>query len=61
MVIGSDSVVVLGDQLLEKPKSHEDAFNMIKSLSGKSHNVISAVVIMYKDKENGMLANLYKF
>jgi septum formation protein len=39
VVISADTVVVLGDKILEKPKDKEDAFNMIKSLSGKTHQV----------------------
>ena len=53
LIIGSDTVVVVGDRILGKPKNKEDAFNMLKLLSGKTHEVISAIAIM--DSENNKI------
>ena len=42
-VLGADTIVVLDDKILGKPKDREDAFNMIKSLSGRVHSVFTGV------------------
>ena len=42
-VLGADTVVVLDDKILGKPKDREDAYNMIKSLSGRVHSVFTGV------------------
>ena len=46
VVIGSDTMVVLNDMRLGKPKSKEDAYDMLKALSGKTHEVVTAVSII---------------
>lgn len=45
IVIGCDTVVILEGKILGKPKDREDAFCMLKSLSGKTHFVVSGVCI----------------
>ncbi len=42
-VLGADTVVVLDDEILGKPKNRDDAFNMIKRLSGRVHSVFTGV------------------
>ncbi|MBE7092150.1 MAG: septum formation protein Maf [Clostridiales bacterium] len=49
-VIGADTVVVLEDEILGKPKNKKDAFSMLKKLSGKEHQVITGVAIISKEK-----------
>ena len=51
IVIGCDTVVVLGGEILGKPKDKEDAVNTLKNLSGKTHYVITAVCIRNKYKK----------
>lgn len=46
IVIGADTIVVLGDEILGKPKDQADAKQMIEKLSGKTHLVISGVTII---------------
>lgn len=41
-VVGADTVVVIDGKILGKPKDETEAFKMLKSLSGKSHEVITA-------------------
>ena len=43
VVLGADTIVVLGDKILGKPKDREDAFNMLRSLSGRVHSVFTGV------------------
>lgn len=45
LLITSDTVVILGDQILNKPSNQEEAQNMLLSLSGKMHQVISGVCL----------------
>ena len=52
VVIGSDTLVCVNGKYLGKPKSREDGFNMLKSLSGKTHKVITSLCVMIeKDGE----------
>lgn len=50
-VIGADTAVFLGENMLGKPKSVADAKNMLKSLSGKTHSVITGCAIVNGAKE----------
>ena len=45
IIIGSDTVVIINNKILGKPENKEDAFNMLKLLSGKTHRVISAIAV----------------
>ena len=42
-VLGADTIVVLNDKNLGKPNDREDAFNMLRSLSGRVHSVFTGV------------------
>ena len=53
LVITADTVVVLGNEILGKPKDDEDAYRMLRQLSGKTHQVITGVYLMTKEKERG--------
>ena len=46
LVVGSDTSVVLGDEILGKPADPEDAARMLARLSGRRHQVMSAVAIV---------------
>ena len=41
-VVGADTVVVVADKILGKPKDEKDIYKMLYSLSGKSHKVITS-------------------
>ena len=45
IVISSDTLVELGGVALGKPTDEEDAYRMLRSLSGKAHNVHTGVAI----------------
>lgn len=51
IVISSDTIVEYDGKLLGKPKDRDEAKDMIKSLSGKTHNVYTAYAI-FKISEN---------
>lgn len=42
-VLGADTIVVLDRQVLEKPRDREHAAQMLRQLSGRTHQVITAV------------------
>lgn len=46
IVIAADTVVVNDNKILGKPKDEDDAYEMLKSLSGKEHRVYSSVVVI---------------
>ncbi len=46
VIISADTVVELDGKILGKPKDKVEAVNMLKRLSGKTHNVISCVTVM---------------
>lgn len=46
LVIGADTIVVLDGKILGKPSDEDDAFSMLKELSGKWHSVISGVTVL---------------
>lgn len=50
-VIGSDTVVVRDQTILGKPENREEAFSMLKSLSGRSHSVYTGVAIVSDSNE----------
>ena len=50
IIISSDTMVFLNNQLLGKPKDKDDAFKMLKNLQGKKHEVYTGLyVIIYKN------------
>lgn len=50
IVIGSDTIVSINKKILGKPKDEQEAFNMLKLLSGKTHEVITGLTILTKEK-----------
>lgn len=46
LVIGADTIVVLNNHILGKPNNEEDAYNMVKLLSGKKHQVITGISLI---------------
>ncbi len=48
LVLGADSVIDLDGKIISKPKSREEAFKILKKMSGKSHFLISSVCISKK-------------
>ena len=52
ILITSDTVVILHDQILEKPDSADDAKRMLRSLSGQTHEVVTAVCISSEKKQH---------
>ncbi|MDH3491562.1 MAG: Maf family protein [Gammaproteobacteria bacterium] len=49
LVIGSDTVVVLGDDVLGKPRNQDEAVTMLLRLSGRRHCVLTGVALRGPD------------
>ncbi len=48
LVVGADTVVAVDGHILGKPASPEDAGEMLRMLSGRSHEVYTGVALIYK-------------
>ncbi len=46
LVLGADTIVVIDDKIIGKPKDLDDARNMIRSLSGRWHEVLTGVALV---------------
>src|SRR5690554_4386988 len=46
VVLGADTIVVLDGQILGKPESDEDALQMLRALSGRTHEVYTGVALL---------------
>lgn len=51
-VLCADTEVVLDRTVLGKPKDEEDAFNMLRNYSGRTHQVITSVGLKYKNYQD---------
>ena len=54
LVLGADSVIDLNGELISKPESRKEAFDILKKLNGKKHNLVSSVCI---SKNGSMIWN----
>jgi len=52
IVITADTIVATKGSILGKPKDENQAYEMLKSLAGKTHQVITGVTIFHKGKFN---------
>jgi len=50
-VIGADTIVVVDDRILEKPRDDDEATAFLRALSGRAHTVITGVALRRGDKE----------
>ena len=49
MIIGADTVVSVDNQILGKPHSRDDAYNMISGLAGREHRVYTGVTVIINE------------
>ena len=62
VVVGADTVVAGGGNILGKPKDEADAFSMLKSLSGKKHSVITGFsVVSANGEDSGFCSTAVEF
>ncbi len=55
-VLGADTVVVLGRKVLGKPQDRADALDMLAQLSGRSHEVLTAVCVRDQQRSETLLS-----
>lgn len=51
VLLTADTIVVLGNEVMGKPKDASDAHRMLRKLSGKTHHVITGVCLTTADKQ----------
>ncbi|MDO5068703.1 Maf family nucleotide pyrophosphatase [Neisseria sp. Dent CA1/247] len=54
-LLSADTTVALHNHILGKPESAEDAFAMLKSLSGTTHQVLTAVCVYWQGKTHALM------
>jgi len=54
IVIGADTIVVLDNEILHKPVDRQDAFQILKKLSNRSHTVFTGVVLIDNETEKSL-------
>jgi septum formation protein len=50
-ILAADTIVVCNDKIIGKPRDREDAIAILQELSGNTHKVITAVVILKGNEE----------
>jgi septum formation protein len=55
-VLAADTTVVLGDEIIGKPDNARHARSLLRRLSGKTHRVLTAVVVAYADRIESALS-----
>lgn len=55
-VLAADTTVCLNGEVLGKPENDDDAIKMLKKLSGKKHEVHTAVAVSFKEKAKVVLS-----
>ena len=46
IIIGADTMVVIDSEILGKPREFDEAFKMLRKLSGRCHKVVTAVAVI---------------
>lgn len=57
LVITADTTVILGQQVLNKPTSAEEAIQMLLALSGQCHTVVTGVHLRYRGRQTEFSAH----
>ncbi|MBS7370297.1 MAG: septum formation protein Maf [Oscillospiraceae bacterium] len=55
-IVAADTVVCIGGEILGKPRTVEDAFEMLLKLSGKVHSVFTGVCVIFPDGDTRWFA-----
>lgn len=58
-VLASDTTVCVGSEILGKPEHADDAFRMLRMMSGGWHQVHTAVALAHEDKINHLLSTTH--
>ncbi len=65
VVLGVDTIVVQNQSVIVKPKDRKDAFDILRKLSGNTHEVISGLAFISQEKDHektcGFLGRIRRF
>jgi septum formation protein len=50
VLVTADTIVCVGDEIINKPADRDEAFSMLQKLSGRMHEVFTAVCLKTEDK-----------
>lgn len=50
ILVTADTVVIIDDKIIGKPRDREDAVSMLATLSGRTHRVVTGVTLTSKEK-----------
>lgn len=56
LILSADTIVVLGDRILEKPRDADDARAMLRDLSGREHEVMTGLCLLGDGRELGIVS-----
>jgi septum formation protein len=59
VIIAADTIVAIDDKILGKPKDLEEAFDMLKLLQGRTHEVYTGLAIYIEDKSENKITQDY--
>lgn len=59
LIIGADTIVVDGEQILGKPKDDENAKDMLRKLSGNTHSVYTGVTFVFMSSDGRVGAHSF--
>jgi septum formation protein len=51
LLITADTIVIIGEEILNKPADRKEAIQMLQKISGKMHEVVTGVCLTTKDKQ----------
>lgn len=51
IIVAADTIVTINNRIIGKPENRAHAIEILQKLSGHTHQVISGVAILYKEKE----------
>ncbi len=57
LVLGADTIVVIDDRTLGKPRSHDEAVTMLRRLSGNTHSVYSGIGLVHIESGRAVSAH----
>jgi septum formation protein len=61
LLVSADTVVLLDGSLIGKPADRQDAFVMLRRLSGKRHEVLTGLALMYQGETRFAIASTHVF
>ena len=54
LIITCDTIVTIENKIIGKPLDHQNAFDILKTLNGKTHEVISSITMLYRNNSRNI-------